>query len=116
MARRDPRAGRCDVELDVTTVLCQLGQTAFVETFEGSREIDRSRHGTTVFPWSRKGNTYQSVTPTGNNFTAGYERGPADCERGTTAPYVACVRIAITVSIATDNLMTYKGRFADSLV
>jgi len=76
MARRDPRAGRRDVELDVTTVLCQLGQTAFVEAIEGSREIDRSRHGATIFPLSGKGNTYQSVTFTGNNITADFEGGP----------------------------------------
>jgi hypothetical protein len=61
------------VELDVTTVLCQFGQTAFVEALEGTRDMDRSRHEATVFPMSGKGNTYQSVTLTGNNFTAGYE-------------------------------------------
>jgi len=61
------------MELDVTTVLCQLGQTAFVEAFEGTRDMGRSRHGATVFLLSGKGNRYQSVTLTGNNFTAGYE-------------------------------------------
>lgn len=76
MARRDPRAGRRDVELDITTVLCQLGQTPFVEAIEGSREIDRSRHGATVFPLLGQGNTYQSVTLNGNKITADFEGGP----------------------------------------
>ena len=61
------------MERDVTTVLRQLGQTAFVEAFEGSRDMGRSHHGATVFPLSGRGNRYQSVTLTGNNFTAGYE-------------------------------------------
>ena len=73
MTRRDPRAGRRDVELDVPTVLCELGQTAFVEAIEGTRDIDGSRHGATVFLLSDKGNTYQSVTLTGNSFTADFE-------------------------------------------
>ena len=73
------------MELDVATVLRQLGQAAFVEAIQGSREMDRSRHVATVFPLSGKGNTYQSVTLTSNNFTAGYEGGPADFEVGAAA-------------------------------
>ena len=61
------------MQLDVSTVLCQLGQTAFVEAFEGTRDIARSRHRATVFLRSGKGNRYQSVTLTGNNFTSGDE-------------------------------------------
>ena len=64
------------MERDVTTVLRQLGQTAFVEAVEaveGTRDMGRSHHGATVFPLSGRGNRYQSVTLTGNNFTAGYE-------------------------------------------
>jgi len=61
------------LELDVMTVPCQLGHTAFVEAIEVTREMDRSRHEPTVFRLSDKGYTYQSVTLTGNNFTAGYE-------------------------------------------
>ena len=61
------------MELDVTTVLCQLGQTAFVEAIEGTRDIDGSRHGATVFLLLDKGNTYQSVTLTGNSFAADFE-------------------------------------------
>jgi len=51
------------------TVPCQLGQTAFVEAIEVTREMDRSRHEPTVFRLSDKGYTYQSVTLTGNNRT-----------------------------------------------
>ena len=53
-----------------------------------------------------QGNAYQSVV-----FTA-LDRTPDDDHQQLETP----VRIAVTGSIATDHLMTFEGRFTDSLV
>ena len=60
--RGNPRPGQCDVDLDVATVLRQLGQAALVKAVAGTREVDRRRHALTVFALLDRGNPL----PTGN--------------------------------------------------
>lgn len=64
--RGDPRSGERDMDLDLTAVLRQLSQTAFIEAVARTREVERSRHGLTVNRSMDEGNRYQAVALTGN--------------------------------------------------